>query len=86
MVEHELYHCAQEQDVYGAPRFSRATGEPIFGIRGHDSEEFVGVVRRYGVGSVSEGTRRLVEAARNAPEIPGLSIAKACGTCSQRAA
>ncbi len=31
----------QETDAFGAPRFSRSTGRPVFTIRGHDVEEFV---------------------------------------------
>jgi hypothetical protein len=26
LVEHELYHCAQERDQYGAPKFDRESG------------------------------------------------------------
>ena len=48
VVDHELYHCGQELDTYGAPRFTR-DGEPRWGIRGHTVEEFPGVVRRYGI-------------------------------------
>ncbi|MDK1388633.1 putative metallopeptidase [Sinorhizobium sp. 8-89] len=48
LVEHELYHAAQDVDAFSAPKFSKATGRPVFTIRGHDVEEFVGVVRRYG--------------------------------------
>ena len=48
LVEHELYHAAQDVDAFGAPKFSRSTGRPVFVIRDHDVEEFVGVVRRYG--------------------------------------
>ncbi|WFU46213.1 putative metallopeptidase [Sinorhizobium terangae] len=44
LVEHELYHAAQETDASGAPKFSRSTGRPVFVIRGQDVEEFVGVV------------------------------------------
>lgn len=81
VVEHELYHCAQKEDRYGAPAFDRETGLPIFGIRGHDVEEFSGVVRRYGaVGPV----RELVEAAKRAPVVSDHAIAGACGTCDRR--
>lgn len=47
LVEHELYHCAQETDLFGAPAFTDS-GMPKWTIRGHDIEEFVGIVARYG--------------------------------------
>ncbi|MHC2419731.1 hypothetical protein ACVMB2_003641 [Sinorhizobium meliloti] len=61
LVEHELYHAAQETDAFGAPKFGRSTGRPVFTIRGHDVEEFVGVVRRYGANAA--GVRAIVDAA-----------------------
>lgn len=81
LVEHELMHMAQETDEHGAPKFT-STGRPKFGIRGHDVEEFVGIVRRYGAGAT--GTAALVEAANRGPEIASASIAHACGTCLDR--
>jgi hypothetical protein len=78
LVEHELHHCAQEQDEFGAPKFTR-DGDPKFTIRGHDVEEFVGVVERYGTAATDTG--RLVEAANRGPTIAQASIAGACGTC-----
>lgn len=83
LVEHELYHCGQERDGFGAPKF-RQSGLPAFTVRGHDVEEFVGVVRRYGADA--SGVRDLVEAASHEPLIARASIAQACGTCMQRAA
>lgn len=80
LVEHELYHCSQERDQYGAPRFN-SMGMPIFAIRGHDVEEFVGVVRRYGVGAAAGQTLALIEAAQRGPEIGKAKVAAACGTC-----
>ena len=80
LVEHELYHCGQERDPFGAPKF-RKDGRPSFGMRGHDVEEFVGVVRRYGVGAAAGDTFALVEAARNGPQIAPAMISQACGTC-----
>ena len=47
-------------------------------MQGHDVEEFVGVVRRYGM---SEDVRKLVNAANKNPEISKLDVAHACGTC-----
>lgn len=83
LLEHELYHCAQDRDAYGAPKFSKSTGRPVFTIRGHDVEEFVGVVRRYGAGAT--GVQELVEAAQAGPEIAEADIASACGVCLKAA-
>jgi hypothetical protein len=85
LVEHELYHIGQRTDDYGQPAFSK-DGRPKLGIRGHDVEEFVGIVRRYGVGGAAGDTATLVEAANRAPEVGSVSIAHACGTCILRAA
>jgi len=86
LVEHELYHCGQQMDEFGSPKFNRQTGMPIFGIRGHDVEEFVGVVRRYGAGHASGKTMMLVDAALQQPEIEPVSIGRTCGTCLKLAA
>jgi len=83
LVEHELYHAGQAKDAWGAPRFSKMTGEPVFEIRGHDVEEFVGVVARYGVGAAAGQTAALVAAANRAPIICEAEIAGACGTCGR---
>jgi hypothetical protein len=84
LVEHELYHCAQQVDDFGAPRFNKQTGRPVFGMRGHDVEQFVGVVRRYGAGA--SGVQAMVDAANAPPEIAEVKIAQACGTCRLRVA
>lgn len=77
LVEHELYHIAQEEDEFGAPKFSRETDNPLLTIQGHDVEEFYGVVRRYGpVHDVSE----IVEAANQEPGVAIEDIRDACGT------
>jgi hypothetical protein len=78
LVEHELYHCAQKLDRYGMPAFNKA-GLPVFAIRGHDVEEFVGVVARYG--AQAAGVSEMVDAANRRPSIGLASIAGACGTC-----
>lgn len=77
LVEHELYHAAQERDEFGSPAFTK-DGMPKLMIKGHDVEEFVGVVRRYGAGA---DVQRLIDAAKGAPEVAKLNIARACGTC-----
>lgn len=82
LVEHELYRIAQELDEFGVPKF-RKDGSPKLALRGHDVEEFVGVVRRYGA---SQDVRRLVDAANKPAEVGDISIARACGTCLRVAA
>lgn len=86
LSEHELYHCGQARDEFNAPRWSAATGMPVFSMRGHDVEEFVGVTRRYGPGASTGGVQDLVQAALQEPEIGHADVALACGTCMRRAA
>ena len=85
LVEHELYHVAQKKDEFGAPAFTK-DGLPKLGIQGHDVEEFVGVVQRYGVGDPNGALARIAAAARGQPAVTRSSIAGACGTCLMRAA
>lgn len=82
LVEHELYHIAQKTDEYGAPKFKQ-DGTPSLYLKGHDVEEFVGVVRRYGA---SEEVQQLIDAASNTPEVAKINIARACGTCLLKSA
>lgn len=82
LVEHELYHIAQAQDAFGAPKFTQE-GLPKLEMRGHDVEEFVGVVRRYGA---SQGVQELIDAASQPPEVAKINIARACGTCLLKSA
>lgn len=83
LVEHELYHCAQKLDQYGMPKF-RDDGSPSFAIRGHDVEEFVGVVARYG--ATDPGVAAMIEVAKHRPIVGLADIAGACGTCALKAA
>lgn len=80
LVEHELYHCAQALNEYGEPRFRR-DGRPIFSMRAHDVEEFVGIVERYGAGAASPNVALMAAAATRRPTVGLASIASACGTC-----
>lgn len=82
LVEHELYHIAQATDQYGAPKFTQE-GLPKLEMRGHDVEEFVGVVRRYGA---SPHVQEMVDAANNPAEVGKLNISRACGTCLLKSA
>lgn len=47
LVYHELPHAGPALDKGGEPRFTQE-GDPIWGIRGHDLEEFGATVKRYG--------------------------------------
>ena len=82
LIEHELYHIAQATDKYGQPAFTEE-GAPKLKLRGHDVEEFVGVVRRYGA---SPQVQELVDAANNPAEVGKLNISRACGTCLLKSA
>ncbi|WP_325053423.1 putative metallopeptidase [Sinorhizobium meliloti] len=54
-------------------------------MRGHNVEEFVGVVRRSGADAA--GVRAIVDAANRPPEIAlAKIIAHACGKCQLRVA
>lgn len=79
LVEHELYHIAHKKE-FGQPVFTKE-GKPKIAIVGHDVEEFVGVVRRYGVGNPAGNVARLVRAAQQKPEVSRLNLAHACGVC-----
>lgn len=83
LVEHELYHCAQSRDMYGMPKFTKE-GRPVFAMRGHDVEEFVGVVARYG--ATDHQLQAMVDAANRRPSVALADIRGACGTCSLKAA
>jgi hypothetical protein len=85
LVEHELYHVGHKRDRFGAPAFTE-DGRPKLFIRGHDVEEFVGVVRRYGVGDPGGAIAQLAAAARGQPEVSRVDIVGACGTCHLKAA
>ncbi|EHU00498.1 hypothetical protein CKS_2618 [Pantoea stewartii subsp. stewartii DC283] len=82
LVEHELYHIAQAADEFGAPKFNKE-GQPVLTMRGHDVEEFVGVVRRYGA---SVEVQELVDAASMPAEVSKINIARSCGTCMMKLA
>jgi hypothetical protein len=82
LVEHELFHITQATDQYGAPKFTQ-DGLPKLEMRGHDVEEFIGVVRRYGA---SNDVQQLIDAASRPPEVAKINIARACGTCLLKSA
>jgi len=84
LIEHELSHCAQDTDDYGAPRFNKQTGMPVFTIRGHDVEAFIGVAARYG--AIEPGVRELMDVLSKPPVMTADMIGCACGTCQVKAA
>lgn len=84
LLEHELYHVGHEHRG-GVPQFTQSGG-PRLAIRGHDVEEFVGVVARYGIGEADGSLARLVDVARQAPTVAPGRIAAACGLCALKLA
>jgi hypothetical protein len=81
LIEHEMYHAAQAKDEWGQPKFSSQTGEPLFAMRAHDVEEFVGVVERYGATSPALAT--MAESVAAGPLFDDDGIAFACGACAK---
>jgi hypothetical protein len=80
LVEHELLHCAQAIDEYGTPKFRKSDGRPVYAVRGHDVEEFVSVVRRYGPDAAAN-VRAMTDAAKAGPTVAPADLTRACGTC-----
>jgi hypothetical protein len=80
LVEHELYHCGQDRDEFGLPKFTKL-GKPVFAMRGHDIEEFVGVARRYGMEAT--GLASLHEALSSPRAVQATQVSWACGTCGR---
>ncbi|WP_445406203.1 putative metallopeptidase [Acinetobacter seifertii] len=78
LIEHELYHIGVERDEDGEAIYSEMTGLPKHYLAGHDVEEFVGVVKRWGA---DENVKRLIEVAKQAPFVSDVKISKCCGTC-----
>ena len=77
LVELELYHIVHTIDKHGEFEYT-SMGEPRLFLRGHDVEEFHGVVQRYGA---SPDVQKMVELANDGPTISRANIAHACGTC-----
>ncbi|MGI3264361.1 putative metallopeptidase, partial [Acinetobacter baumannii] len=77
-LEHELYHIGVERDEDDEMIFSSSTGLPKHYLAGHDVEEFIGVVKRWGA---NENVKRLIEVAKNPPFVSDLDISKCCGNC-----
>lgn len=82
LLDHELCHCSTAKDEYGCPRFNEQTGEPVWCLRPHESEQFSGTVERWG--AAASGTTGIVLAGLKKPKfswVPGtdLDVRKACG-------
>lgn len=78
LVEHELYHIGHKKNKDSGEFEYTSVGEPRLYLRGHDVEEFHGVVQRYGT---SEEVQKMVNLANEGPTISRANIAHACGTC-----
>lgn len=78
LLEHELYHIGVLKDDDGEIIYSDHTDLPKHYLAGHDVEEFIGVVKRWGA---SESVKRLVEVAKNPPFVSERDISKCCGNC-----
>lgn len=59
LIDHELSHCDQDREEDGETTKLHKDGTPCWRIRGHDLEEFCGVVARNGLWN-----ERLVDMAR----------------------
>ena len=81
VCEHELCHCGQMLDEDGCPRINEETGKALFRLIGHDVEQFVDVVARYGARAA--GVEALIEAASEGPYFEDVDIDGACGTCKK---
>lgn len=76
IVEHELYHCAQERDENGDLRYN-SEGDPVWGMRPHDAEIFVNEVWRYG--AYTETLRQLKAALDAGPFVSPSELSGVCG-------
>ena len=63
LIFHEMCHMIHKTDADGELRYDE-DGNPVWGIVGHDVEEFVATVARYG--AYSDELRRFLEAANGA--------------------
>lgn len=82
LLEHELYHCAQATDKEGEPRLDK-DGYLVWEMRGHDIEQFVGVIERYGAEATY--SERVRQAYARGPKISAVAIGAVCGNCLRAA-
>lgn len=83
LVEHELLHAGYELDDCGGVKFRKSTGLPIPAIRGHDVEEHLSIVKRYG--AVTPQLREMFDALKAGPSVAPIRVSHACGTCRLKA-
>lgn len=80
LIEHELYHCAQKRNQYGEPSFNHE-GEPVWTMRPHDVEEFIGVAKRYG--AWGKDLRDMRDALMAEPIFGRVQLEGICGVCAR---
>ena len=83
LLDHELSHCVQGTGEFGEPLWHE-DGGPVWAIAGHDVEEHVGVVRRWG--ALATRTEALVEAANQPPLFGDVDVSAIVGGCGTRPA
>jgi Putative phage metallopeptidase len=81
LVEHEMYHATCALDKHGCPRFDKKTGKVQYRLQGHHVNEFVPIVRRYGVGACDSAVAQMVRAANQKPLFSDVDISRCCGRC-----
>jgi hypothetical protein len=84
LLDHELMHCHYQVE-FDSPKLGR-DGIPMWAVRAHDVEQFVGVVARWGARAA--GVEQLVRAAQKKPRFTELDIDEVmlgCGTCRKAA-
>lgn len=79
ILDHELYHCGHKRDEFGQKMFGKKSGKPIFGLLGHDVEEFTGIWMRYGPRAGAGDSMKLLVAGKGRPSIGKADIQKLCG-------
>jgi len=78
LLDHELYHCGHLHDGQGIPKFKQ-DGSPVYTIKAHDFEGFLGVTRRWGVGA--DVPHELAEILLQEPELGSVDVRTICATC-----
>lgn len=83
VVDHEVCHGDVAKDEFQCPRFNKDTGEPVYKLRPHDYEGFVGTTERWG--AVADGSSQLVAAGLKKPRYhwvlgrPDFNATSLCG-------
>jgi hypothetical protein len=80
LCEHELMHVGVKLDKDGEPA-EDDEGNLKLKMRGHDVEEFVSIVERYGAGNSAGKTAELVRVAQLPPLVEAIDIRRCCGNC-----